>query len=241
MTLFIINITDEVNILSIKHNLIAGHVYRGEILRSVGHNRIKYGRVPTNNVIVFDIQDSTGRFLDRETKEEICNIAGLEVVPLLGEITFNDADVLKSFIKESVLGESIAEGVVIKPVNYDIMYDGKVLMGKYVREDFKEAMLPKVRATDKLEESIVALIEGLKTESRWYKAVQHLSDAGELIGDPKDIGKIVVEVQKDILKEETEEIKDFLFELYRKRILVGASNGVAQWYKDKLLQEQLDT
>ena len=43
---------------------------------------------------------------------------------------------------------------------------------------------------------IVQLAEGLRTEARWRKAVQHLREEGRLERSPKDIGALLVELQE---------------------------------------------
>lgn len=67
------------------------------------------------------------------------------------------------------------------------------------------------------------------------QSVQHLRDNGELTGTPKDIGRLIKEVREDIVAEEKENIKDQLWEIYKNDFLGVATNGLPQYYKDKLV------
>ena len=67
------------------------------------------------------------------------------------------------------------------------------------------------------------------------KSVQHLKEEGELTKSLKDIGLIIRAVQQDIIEEETDNIKNELFNKFRDDILRTATKGLPEWYKDKLL------
>jgi hypothetical protein len=68
------------------------------------------------------------------------------------------------------------------------------------------------------------------------KAVQHLRDQGLLVGEPKDIGLLVKEVDRDIKEEEADNIKDALYKLAIGEILRKAKNGLPEFYKAKLIE-----
>jgi len=67
-----------------------------------------------------------------------------------------------------------------------------------------------------------------------------LQDEGRLQSAPQDIGPLMKEVQADILKEETDWIKEKLFEKEQRGILRGVTAGLPEWYKDKLARSQFD-
>lgn len=134
---------------------------------------------------------------------------------------------------ESVLGGVLIEGFVLKAVNRDLFYyDGKPLMAKVVSDKFKEMHISVWKG--KKADVVEGIIEGLKTEARWQKAVGALRDSGELTGSVKDIGGLFKQVQCDIEEEEAETIKDLLYKHYRKKILRGSTYGLAEWYKKTL-------
>lgn len=87
-------------------------------------------------------------------------------------------------------------------------------------------------------EFVEGLIETLRTDARWEKAVQHLRDDCKLWNAPQDIPALLEEVQADILREEGEQIKEELFEHFKKDIMRGVIRGLPQWYKAKLASEQ---
>ena len=67
-----------------------------------------------------------------------------------------------------------------------------------------------------------------------------MRDRGALTNSPKDIGPLMDEVCKDILDEERQYIYDQLMAAAKNRINRGVVKGLAQWYKDKLLNSQFD-
>ena len=82
--------------------------------------------------------------------------------------------------------------------------------------------------------------ENYRTEARWAKAAQHLKEAGKLEGTPRDIGKLIVEVKRDIEEEEMEAIKDFLFKQFGEELLRRSTVGLPEYYKNKLLDDSFD-
>lgn len=115
--------------------------------------------------------------------------------------------------------------------------DKKVLMGKFVSEDFKETHGKEWKASNPTVSDIVErLIATLRNERRWEKAVERLRDAGTLEQSPRDIGTLIKEVQGDIRAEELEFIKDKLAEWALPRIMRASSVGLPEWYKKRLLE-----
>ena len=78
-------------------------------------------------------------------------------------------------------------------------------------------------------------MQGFKSEARWQKAIIHLKEKGILENSPKDIGKLILEIQKDIKEEEQEDIKNYLYKFIIKDILRKSTQGFPEWYKEQLL------
>lgn len=216
-----------------------GWTYRGEYLQKPKHNCIAYTRVPNNHVIIFDINTDHEQYLGHEEKAAEAARIGLEVVPVMFFGMVDNPSMVQAFLeRDSVLGGSKIEGVVLK--NYSQFgADKKVLMGKYVSESFKEVHKKEWGENNpKQGDIVVRLITMLKTEARWSKAVQHLAERGELENSPRDIGKLFVEVKKDIKKECKDEIKDVLYAWAIDAILRGSCGGLPEWYKNRLLESQ---
>lgn len=227
-------------ITEIKDRLHPGWTYRGEYLRRPKHNAITYDRIPKRCVIIFDINPGLEHYLlpheVRAECEEIC----LEYVPTFYQGKINSFDVLKELLgATSELGGSKVEGIVIK--NYNRFgKDKKVLMGKWVREEFKEAIRHNPGGPEKSMDILMQIATKYKTEARWEKAIQHLKEEGKLLNEPKDIGPLIAEVKRDIIEEEGEMIKEELFKWAKKKILPYVTGGLPEWYKEQLAHRQFD-
>lgn len=221
--------------LRLMPQLKTGWSYRGEALCRPKHNTLCYGRAPKEGLILFDIDDGLENYLSRKEKEDEARRLGLEVVPVLFEGTAENFEQLKGLLEaESCLGNVKIEGFVVK--NYSLFtIDKKAMMGKFVSEAFKEKHNKDWKNTNPGKNDILAnLIAIYKHENRWVKAIQHLRDAGQLKGEPSDIGLLMKEIALDIQKEETEIIKDKLFQWAWRHIAKGATNGLPEWYKEQL-------
>jgi hypothetical protein len=212
-------------------------IYRGEYLNTPKHHAVKYERVPERHVILFDIElrNRPQTFLSsREVKEEALRL-GLDVVPTYFNGVANAEDLLRYLDMPPYLGGEYIEGIVIK--NYELagMY-GHVAKAKIVRADFRETQAIEWRIQNPTAGDIVQnIIKSLRTEARWNKAIQHLEESGQLTNEAKDIGPLLKEVNKDLLDEEQDAIKDILFKYYWKNISKGVINGLPEFYKRKLM------
>jgi hypothetical protein len=212
-----------------------GWLYRCEYLSKPKHNTLAYERVPKDNLIVFDICTGIEDYLPWEEKHAEAERIGLESVPLLfwGMAA---VDTLLSLLEtESVLGGKV-EGIVVK--RYDLFTgDGKIAVGKVVREDFKEKHSREWKKTNPGGKDILGLLtETYRSEARWEKAVQHMRDQGKLEGIPRDIGTLIKEVPTDLLEEEEDAIKEALFKWAWPKIRRGVTRGLPEWYKRRLLE-----
>lgn len=218
-----------------------GWAYRGEYLAKPKHNTLAYERTPAKHVILFDINNGQEAYLSRAEKEAEAARLGLEIVPVLHDGVVDTVEFFRSFLdRQSILGGQKVEGVVVK--NYKRFgIDGKVLMGKFVSEEFKE-----VHGADWKERNpghgdiIERLVQKFRTPARWAKSVQHLKEAGQLEGSPKDIGALMREAQKDIREECEAEIKELLFAWAWPDIQRRVNGGLPEWYKEQLLKAQFE-
>lgn len=226
-------------VLSIKDLLWDGWTYRGEFLAKPKHNTLAYDRIPKNNIIIFDINTGHEVYMPYAQKEVEAARLNLEIVPLFFEGKLTSYEQFQEYLQRvSCLGGQKIEGVVIK--NYSKFgADKKVLMGKFVSEAFKETHANEwKRGNPGTLDIISSLVSKYKTPARWAKAVQHLRDDGKLENSPKDIGRLLKELQTDLLKECEEEIKDALSNWALPKIQRGCMGGFPGWYKQELAKLQ---
>lgn len=218
-----------------------GWAYRAEYLAKPKHNTLAYKRHPEKHLIIFDINNGQESYLSYEEKAAEALRIGLEIVPRVHVGKVDSAEFFRSFLeRESILGGQKVEGVVAK--NYKRFgIDGKVLMGKFVSEAFKEVHGNDWKERNPGNGDIIALLIGkYRTPARWAKAVQRLKEAGQLEGAPKDIGKLIPSTGKDIMEECGDEIKEALFKWAWPDIQRGVISGLPEWYKDELLKAQFE-
>lgn len=233
-----------VEVLKSKTSLLKpGWVYRGEYLAKPKHNTLAYDRNPKDFIVIFDICTGVETYLSPDLKRQEAARVGFEAVPELfsGKLASSE-DVRELLKRQSFLGTVPIEGVVIKPLAADLFgIDGKLLIAKFVSEDFKEVHRMEWRDSNPTGLDICEKLGTVyKTPARWQKAVGHLRDAGKLEDSPKDIGLIIREVPKDILAECEADIKDKLFEWAWPKISRLVNQGLAEWYKEQLLAKQFE-
>jgi len=231
------------HVITIQHRLPKGYVFYGETLKTARHNTLEYARVPRNHIALF------GVFTDWERSvalpyEEMAEWAGkldIDVVPLIFRGQLQSLDQLGQLVKEgreSFLGGPAMEGVVVKNYNMPMEFSGMIYpfsAFKLVSEAFKEkhSSNPDWKPQrDVLEECL----EQYRSEARWMKAIQHLREKGELVGEPKDIGPLMKELWEDVLTEEKENFKEELFNIFKKRLASKVQAGFPQFYKEYLLR-----
>ena len=223
---------------AVAHLLREGFVYRGEYLRAPKHNALAYNRIPLNHVALFDVEDTTkgeGFFLSPDELAAEAARIGFDVVPTIYTGRIESAAALREMLNRvSLLGGAKIEGVVVK--NYaKLTDDKKVMMGKFVSEDFKEVHGGEWRKATAPQGDILSLcIDRYRTPARWAKAVQHLREAGSITDTPKDIGYIIKEVGEDVERECEAEIKDILFSHFWPSIRRGLTGGLPEWYKNEI-------
>ena len=224
---------------NLAHRLRDGWTYRTEYLNKPKHNALAYDRIPERTLIIYDINTEEETYLSYRDKKSEAERIGLETVPLLYKGVISDLDTMLDILNRmSILGGQQIEGVVIK--NYSRFgRDGKALMGKHVRESFRELNKSNWNKENKGQGAVLEVMKArYRTDARWDKAVQHLEEDGTLTWTPKDIGPLMKEVQTDMLAECEEDIKEQLFKWAKGDISRASSRGLAEWYKQKLLERQ---
>lgn len=230
-------------VMALKYDLVPGWTYRAEYLQKPKHNTLAYNRVPEKHLIIFDINTGDQEYLSYAQKKQEAARLGLECVPLLRSGMLTDISEFNTFLEtDSILGGQKIEGVVIKPAAYNLWgEDKKVLMGKHVSEAFKEIHQNTWRQANPGTGDIVQILgEKFRTSARWQKAVQHLREAGMLEESPRDIGNLIKETQRDVLKECEDEIKASLFKYAWPHIQRKITAGLPEWYKEELLKKQFE-
>lgn len=224
----------------IRISLPEGYTFRCEYLQKPKHNTLAYSRVPAGNLMLFDVEAGFG-YANSESIKDWAGILGIEPVPTLidEDLTgHNPIEIIQAFIDHriSCLGGCKIEGVVVKNYN-QFGPDKKILIGKFVSPAFKEVHRHEWKKANPTQHDIVqSIIADYKTSPRWCKAIQHLAERGELVNAPEDIGKLIREVQADVAKEETDEIKNRLFHHFWPQIARGIIAGLPEFYKARLLK-----
>lgn len=226
---------------SIAHLLTPGVVYYCEYLKKPKHNTLAYDRVPRNHLALFGMMDAATKLMypDPHLYPEADRI-GIDRVPVLKIGMVRSVDELTGMLdRESYLGGPKIEGVVVKNYARPMLIGGQplpLMAGKYVSEAFKEVNNKRWKAEETRSSKQDRYFESFRTEARWAKAVQHLKEAGQLDGAPKDIGALIKEVHQDIVAEEQDAIKTWLWKEYGPQLLRRATAGLPEWYKKQVME-----
>ncbi len=235
---------------SIQDRIPDGMFFYGEYLQKPRHSTLAYDRIPKNHIALFGVYNlSTREYFDYDTIQEWADKLDVDAVPIIARgISSPEAVLAMVNERQSYLGGQKIEGVVVKaykPWLFLGQIPLNVMAGKYVTEAFKEVHGGTWTKLNTAGGKLGVLKANYRSEARWNKAVQHIKEAGELQGSPKDIGAIIKEIHKDIIEEEQANIKEQLWNVFGKDILSEATNGVPQWYKEKILlggvNDELDT
>lgn len=214
-------------------------VFFAEYLKAPRHNTLTYSRVPTHNLVVFDILVN-GNYLSRDEKEHMAAVLDFETVPLLlRSHSFPESTVLDELIKgQSFLGNAQMEGVVIK--NYGMFAERfnliRPLLLKYVRSDFKELNDKNWNASNpkNIEQCWDKVIN---CQQVYAKAVQHIRESGKYSGELRDIAPLIEEIRKDIDTEYKTLLVDVMWEFYKKNLTRWILRGLPEFYKKYLYNE----
>jgi len=231
---------------SIAARLTPGDTYRGEYLKSPHHNALTYSRIPRNHIIIFDIEAPGQNFYSPAGKAAEAARIGLECVPCFANsAVISDPNELRAYLdRESILGGCKIEGVVIKPAGYDMFnIDKKVLLAKFVSEEFKEIhnkTWDREHKTPGSNDVLTLLKAKYSTVPRWQKAVQHLTESGIITGNLTDIQHLIKEIPADVERECKAQIMEDLYAWAWPQLRRGLTAGFPEWYKDQLVRKQFN-
>ena len=220
--------------------LFPGTTYRAEALQSRRHNTLAYERAPEAGFVLFDVESHDQGFY-RDRKQAVAEDLGVECIRRLGEGDSAPTEAMMDAMlyQDSMLGGTKVEGVVFKNYNQPSQYGPMawpVTFVKYVNPAFREMNDKAWREnrTTATADVVGTILSGVNREAVWTKAVQHLRDAGELESDPRDIGKLLREVNVDFEAENTAAIKDLLYKRFRIKVMKGLTTGFPEWYKAQI-------
>jgi len=218
--------------------------FYSEFLSKPNHNILKYNRIPKNNLYLFGVKEGENFVSDFNKLCEYAELLEIEKPNLIYKKEIKNVKKLEKLLdNDSCLGGTKIEGIVIKNYKQPAQITENMIlpisMGKYVNENFKEKHRTdwshKFTSRGKLE----ILLDNYKAEARWRKGIQHLSEKDELENSPRDIGKLLIEIKKDILEEEEQNIKEELFKIFKDDILRKATKGFPEFYKKYLLEKSI--
>lgn len=231
-------------VLSIEDRIPDNTIFYCEYLEKPKHNALTYERTPKNHLILFGVCDNTQKFVsDYESLKKYAEDLDIEVVPLVYKGKIDIALQIQEFLnRKSILGGADIEGVVVKNYEKQFLLGGQpmpLMSGKYVSEAFKEVHRSSW-AGQTTPGKWQLFKESYRTPARWDKAIQHLKENGELENSPRDIGKLLIEIKKDIGQEEKETIKTFLWKEFGDELLRCAIQGFPEFYKQRLLERSFN-
>lgn len=218
-----------------------------EFLNKEKHNVLIYSRVPRNNLYLFGaiIDD---KHIRTEELFKLANILDIEPPHIIAsDITISNKDDLNEYLKTpSILGNTVLEGIVIK--NYNRSYPallastqaffGYPLVGKIVRDDFKERLNKEWSGKKQREAPLTKVVAEFLTEARFNKAIQHLVDDGKITYEMNNLKDIIPEFYNDLLDEEKDAIIAVVMESFWKPLKRKCDNFAVQRWKEYLVEKQ---
>ena len=228
------------------NRLPTGLIFRGEAVSTPRHNKLDYQVVPPGNIVLYDVYDSqSNKELHNSEVAKWAKTFNLLYAPILKTYENPKIDlsieILKNLVTSttSCINPSVSvEGVVIKRCNSTFMdKTGEIGRAKYVSEDFQELQNTKKSIA---ENQFTDLAPIFAPEPRKYKLIQRLKESGEWTGTMKDMAKMVPMLIEDVEQECMEELKNMVYLAVRKKVRQGIQTGLAQWYKEKLMEKAFD-
>ena len=223
-------------IVSIENIIPDDTIFYCEYLKKPKHNTLVYDRIPENHLMLFGASSPLKSF-DRDFAAYALDFR-IEPVPILYKGKIESVDMLMELLQtDSVLGNCKVEGVVVKNYDQPFLLGGQpipLMMGKFVSEAFKEVHNKNWKEKSTHRGRWETFKMQFRSEARWQKAVQHLAEKGALENEPRDIGKLIKEIQRDIIEEESGRITDFLMKEFGSEVTRYATGGFPEWYKEEL-------
>ncbi len=196
-------------------------------------------------VLRFNDEDKSRNIVTHDSNlREFCYMSGLEVVPLLFKGTFkeclkfpNDNETLiPQILCLPSVENNISEGIVIKPAIPSYLNNGQRIMIKNKNEKFTEKQKNKPA---KLPTIIPEHIQDYVNKGMEYVNINRvnavISKMGEVL--PKDFGKLIGNMNKDVIEDFTKDNEDFqkLEKKERKNVTSLLSSLIAQFLKTNVL------
>jgi len=218
-----------------------GAVYYAEYLSRPKHNVLAYNRIPNNHLALFGVRRSGGEWVSAHSiLAGYASLLCIDVAPLLFQGNAADMPTADDLLEtESFLGGPRIEGFVIKNYAHELMVGDQIMpfiAGKFVSPAFREVHKQTWKGDHTAKGKWEGFCDTYAAPARWQKAVQHLNESGLLLGEPKDIGPLVKEVQRDVAEECREEIKSFLWQEFGPELLRKSIKGLPEWYKQQLAE-----
>lgn len=213
--------------------LVPGVTYHAEYLQKPRHNVLQYGRVPKGHLVLFDAVTrpvEAPMFMDMEDLPAEAARIGVDVVPMR-LVRVKDIPAQPG---ESFLGGP-AEGWVVKCGDAVATRITAKIVGAAFREVKKDTTSR--NRQNPHGDVAITLANRFCPHSRFMKAVQYLRDSGQARGEMSDIPALRKRISEDIHQECAEEIKEDLYQLFRKDIQKQALQGLAAWYEQLLTND----
>lgn len=193
---------------------------------AIGNGKLKYQGAPP--FILFDaciVKDEQKDWATYLALDAWSHGFGWPLAASLYIGPYQGVEHVKSLLGKSQYGDFDMEGVVVKATNAkawytrasddEIMYYTEpLLLGKYVREDYKEMQAPK-RALATVDNPLTAIAEAVVTEARIQKAKQRAQEEGKDISRPH---VLIPYVLKDVHDENKDDVMQYLFDAYWKKL-----------------------
>ena len=213
-----------------------------EYLSKPHHNILNYERVPKNNLYLFGVMIGLNFVSDLAEIHRYADMLDIQRPHLLCLGKIKDVKELETMLEQdSCLGKEKIEGLVVKNYAEPALAGSRMIpisMGKYVGEAFKERHNSEWGTNFTSKGKLETFLSSFKTEARWHKAIQHLKEKGELKGAPKDIGKLIAEIKRDVIDEEKENIKEELYKIFSDDVTRRSTRGFPEFYKEMLVKKQ---
>lgn len=222
--------------------LVDNIAFFAEFLSSPKHNTLTYERVPTNNLVIFDVYDlDENKYLTPDLVNYYAKKLGLEGVKVFATMDkFPSKQMVDEYLKqESALGGSKIEGVVIKNYSMIIEINTQIrpLIYKYVRDDFKELNNKEWNKHPDKQKIDGIVADTINREAIFRKAVQHLVESGKFTGNMRDMRDLVDLVYDDLEQEYKTVIAEKLYEKFEKDVKALIVKGLPEYYKDYLFEQ----
>nr|UDO47421.1 hypothetical protein [Pandoravirus massiliensis] len=222
------------------------YTYHGEAVCKRRHNVVAYAGTPLRFWICYGIYDGE-RHLARPDMEAECARLGLECVQVLYANEDPEAfdptpKVLEIVARieagqvESCLGGNTIEGVVVKhgAAWHARSKAYKPIQFKHVTAAFKERhgeRRPHLAALDaeSLMDYLVKLGSNFALPAVYQKAVQHIREGASNEAPTISVASVKREVERDIQKENGQDIDEAILEAFRPIVMHHATAGIASW------------